>query len=349
MTLMMPTCILHSRSIDNSYDDDDDDSNIDTNESFTSNPNDDDDNSHTAILTEDDDRTTDQDATEVSPSMDDDTLLPDELLDDEVPADSLQAVIKRSIPSQRDSSAKNDINPEVSIANIIPTNPDNRPSTQRYSMRSMVTPHFAKGFNMAIACTQMTAKEGLKRFGKDAEEALMREWKQLDLLEVYYGVFAASLTAQERSRALRLVQLIKLKKNGILRGRTCADGRKQRSYILAEDATSPTVSNEALLLTCVTDAKEGRRVVTADVPGAFLHADIGDDVVHVIVEGEQLKILLKSNPSYSRYVHKDPRTGKDRLYLRLEESIVRHTESRATVLRRSNQTSKEIWFRSKSI
>jgi Reverse transcriptase (RNA-dependent DNA polymerase). len=118
-----------------------------------------------------------------------------------------------------------------------------------------------------------------------------------------------------------LVQLIKLKKNGILRGRTCADGRKQRSYILAEDATSPTVSNEALLLTCVTDAKEGRRVVTADVPGAFLHADIGDDVVHVIVEGEQLKILLKSNPSYSRYVHKDPRTGKDRLYLRLKKAL----------------------------
>ena len=50
---------------------------------------------------------------------------------------------------------------------------------------------------MAIACTQMTAREGLKRFGKDAEEALMQEWKQLDKLEVYYGVFASSLTPVE--------------------------------------------------------------------------------------------------------------------------------------------------------
>ena len=61
-------------------------------------------------------------------------------------------------------------------------------------------------------------------------------------------------------------------------------------------------------------------MVTADVPGAFLHAQI-DDVVHVIVEGEQLSILLKSNPTYAQYVMKDPQTGKDRLFLRLNKAL----------------------------
>lgn len=168
----------------------------------------------------------------------------------------------------------------------------------------------------------MSARQGLKHFGKDAEEALMREWLQLDKLEVYYRVFAASLTPLKCIRALRLVQLIKLEKNGKLKGRTCANERLQRAYIsAADDTSSPTVSNEeALLLTCVNGARERRKVVTADVPGAFLHAKI-EDIMQVIVKGKQLVILLKTNPSYAKYITKDPCTGKDRLYLRLNKAL----------------------------
>jgi hypothetical protein len=73
-------------------------------------------------------------------------------------------------------------------------------------------------------------------------------------------------------------------------------------------------------MTCVIDARERRCVVTADVPGAFLHADM-DDIVHVIVEGEQLELLIKSNPAYRMFVHTDPRTGKERAYLRLNKAL----------------------------
>jgi hypothetical protein len=55
----------------------------------------------------------------------------------------------------------------------------------------------------------MSACEGLKHFRKDAKEALMWEWLQLDKLDVYYGVFEAFLTPIEHRRALCLVQLIK--------------------------------------------------------------------------------------------------------------------------------------------
>lgn len=73
---------------------------------------------------------------------------------------------------------------------------------------------------------------------------------------------------------------LKKKRSGRIKGRGCADGRKQRAYTNKEDASSPTVAIEALMLSCVIDAKEGRDVATVDIPGAFMQADM-DDLVHM--------------------------------------------------------------------
>jgi hypothetical protein len=43
-----------------------------------------------------------------------------------------------------------------------------------------------------------------------------------------------------------------------------------------EDASSPTVATESVMLTSVNDALEGRDVATVDLPGAFLQADMED-------------------------------------------------------------------------
>jgi hypothetical protein len=49
-----------------------------------------------------------------------------------------------------------------------------------------------------------------------------------------------------------------------------AGGNKQRDYISKEDASSPTVATEAVLLSCIIDAKEGRDVAVIDIPNAFI-------------------------------------------------------------------------------
>ena len=49
-----------------------------------------------------------------------------------------------------------------------------------------------------------------------------------------------------------------------------AGGNKQRGYILKEDASSPTVSNAAVMLTCVIDADENRDFAIVDIPNAFV-------------------------------------------------------------------------------
>jgi hypothetical protein len=49
-----------------------------------------------------------------------------------------------------------------------------------------------------------------------------------------------------------------------------AGGNKQRDYISKEDASSPTIATEAVLLSCIIDAEEGRDVTVIDIPNAFI-------------------------------------------------------------------------------
>jgi hypothetical protein len=50
------------------------------------------------------------------------------------------------------------------------------------------------------------------------------------------------------------------KQDGNIKGRTVAGGNKQQDYISKEDASSPTVATESVLLSCIIDAEEERDV-----------------------------------------------------------------------------------------
>ena len=52
----------------------------------------------------------------------------------------------------------------------------------------------------------------------------------------------------------------------IIKGRRCADGRKQRDWIYKEDMSLPTISTKGLVLSCMIDAMESREVETAYIP-----------------------------------------------------------------------------------
>ena len=166
---------------------------------------------------------------------------------------------------------------------------------------------------------QISAKEGLNRFGERAANVLKAEWIQLDRLDVVQGVYYLTLTKLQRQQALRLVQLIKLKRCGKVKGRICADGRKQRAYIPKEDAKFPTVSDEGLILSFVTDGHERHRVMTADVSGAFLHSNVVGDVF-VVVDGVLAGMLIRSNRKYEEFVH-ITQDGRRVVYLKLKKGL----------------------------
>jgi hypothetical protein len=119
-------------------------------------------------------------------------------------------------------------------------------------------------------------KKGLKLYGDRGENAIKEELQQLHDGKMMEPVAFDSLSYAEKKRALEYLMFLKEKRTGKIKGRGCADGRKQRLYTAKEDASSPYVLIESIMLTSVIDALEGRHVVAADIPGAFMQADMDD-------------------------------------------------------------------------
>ena len=175
---------------------------------------------------------------------------------------------------------------------------------------------------MCMITEQMNIKQGLKTFGKTGAEAVVAEMQQLHSREVIMPVKSESLTRDQRRNALRYLMFLKQKRCGKVKARGCADGRKQRVYKTKDETSAPTVHTESLFLSSVIDAKEGRQVVTCDIPGAFMHADM-DELLHLKLEGPLAELLTKVDPKlYSPYITKE--RGNKVLY------VVRRTSSRTS-------------------
>jgi hypothetical protein len=127
------------------------------------------------------------------------------------------------------------------------------------------------------------------------------------------------LSKEDKRKTLNYLMFLKEKRTGIIKGRGCVDGRKQRSLITKENASSPTVSLESLLLTCVIDAMERKYVATTDIPGVFMHVDM-DELVHIRFEGTLAEFLVRINPSlYRKYVFIE--RGSSVLYAKLAKAL----------------------------
>jgi hypothetical protein len=76
------------------------------------------------------------------------------------------------------------------------------------------------------------------------------------------------------------------------------DDDDQRAYILRVEATSPTVSSEAIITAGVIDAKQRRDVMTLDIQNAFLQTKIALDGDKIImkIRGQLIDILLEICP-----------------------------------------------------
>ena len=82
--------------------------------------------------------------------------------------------------------------------------------------------------DMSFVTAQMTAKAGLKYFGQDRADAIIVELEQLLYRKVMDGCKAGGLTREQKKAALKYRMFLKQKRCGKIKGRGCADGRKQR-------------------------------------------------------------------------------------------------------------------------
>jgi Reverse transcriptase (RNA-dependent DNA polymerase) len=167
--------------------------------------------------------------------------------------------------------------------------------------------------------TQYSVKKGLKEFGTAGEKAIIDEMRQLEIRGVIEPKNIDMLTDIEKHRSLQYLMFLKKKRCGRIKGRGCADGRKQRMYKSKEETSSPTVAIESLMLSCAIDAKEKRHVITADIPGAFMQADM-DETVHMKIEGPLARLLIEVNKTkYEKYLKII--NGREIIYVQLKKAL----------------------------
>ena len=147
--------------------------------------------------------------------------------------------------------------------------------------------------------TQYIIEQGLKVFGKKGKAAVRKELQQFCDRRVVEPKKPQDLSYEQRRRSLAYPMFLKLKSDEVtIKDRGCADERKQRDWLSKEDMSSPTVSNEGLMLSCMIDVMEGREEATTDIPGAFLHTDYEKVDIHIKLEGAMVTLLEDIDPEY---------------------------------------------------
>ena len=112
------------------------------------------------------------------------------------------------------------------------------------------------------------------------------------------GVNRSDMSREEIKCALQYLMFLKEKRLGKIKGCRCADGQKQRLYKGKDQTSSPTVFIESLFLSSVIDGHEHRKVMTLDIPGAFMQTNI-DETIHIRLDGLLVDYLLRWSPHIS--------------------------------------------------
>ena len=191
---------------------------------------------------------------------------------------------------------------DVPIADL----PDRRGSNVCHQMFNV-----GIGYDKALGVmfTQMSAQKGIKLFGERALAAMFKELKQLSDgvvpgKPVIQPIAFEDLTEKDKKEALEAVNLIAEKRCGKIKGRTCANGSRQRRFLRSDESyASPTASLEAIMTTLMIDAYEYRDVAVVDVPGAYLHAAFPEDKKVVLkLSGVFVDIMCGVNPEYTQHI-----------------------------------------------
>ena len=176
---------------------------------------------------------------------------------------------------------------------------------------------------MAYTLTQMSMNRGLKMWKTRAVDAIALEMGQLHHRDTFEPKHWSELTDEQKSQVLESHLFLKEKHDKTIKGRMVAGGNKQRGFIDAEDAASPTAALESVLLTAAIDAKEERDVGVLDIPNAFVQTRLEDEKDKAIIRlrGPLADALVQLDPDlYGPYVTKDKK-GHSVLYAQIKNAL----------------------------
>ena len=180
-------------------------------------------------------------------------------------------------------------------------------------------------FTTGLVFAQMSAKKGIAKYGKAAEEKIIAEFAQLIEYGTFHGRQKSELTEEEIKGAGDMINLIEEKTNRghtddnwVLKGRSVFNGTVQKGLYPKEETASPTISKDSFFISCIIDAIEGRKKGIFDVKGAYLHAEHRDEVI-MRIRGREVDLLCELDPSFKEFVVEIK--GKKVLYVQLDKAL----------------------------
>ena len=196
---------------------------------------------------------------------------------------------------------------------------------------------------------QYILQKGLKKFGDLGSKAATKEMDQLHQRSCFTPISIAALTPQERKKAMEALMFLTEKRCGTIKGRMVYNGKPTREWLSREDSASPTASLESILLTAVIDAKEGRDVMTADVPNAFIQTEMpevedGEERVIMKITGVLVDMLLQLAPEvYGKFVVFEK--GQKVLYVQVLRAIYGMLQAGLLYYQKFRKDLEEIGFK----
>ena len=152
------------------------------------------------------------------------------------------------------------------------------------------------------------------------------------------------LMTDQRKEILNIMTFIIEKRDGVVKARSVAVGSKQRLWMNKEETASPTVSLEAILLTCVMDAFENCEVAVVDIPNAFIQTLHEGKPVFIKIKGKLASILCKCAPHiYEPFVTQEK--GQPTLYVKVLKAIYGLLESALLFYKKLRKDITKIGFK----
>lgn len=156
-------------------------------------------------------------------------------------------------------------------------------------------------------CLHISAKKGLRMFGKAASDAMFKEIKQLlHEKEAMHPVDGKKLSKRQLKKKIRSLMFLKPKFDAMgrfekIKARLVANG-SQQDRKLFEDLSSPTAAMSSIFMVLAIAATERRRKATVDVTGAYLNAEMTGEMVVMELDAVVARIVLLAAPDAKQYM-----------------------------------------------
>jgi hypothetical protein len=200
------------------------------------------------------------------------------------------------------------------IAGVHPNPDEDRWYTPQMAMviaRIMTDMNSKATMQGASFAQQYIVQRGLKKFGESGALAATKEMDQLHRRNCFTPIDVATMTDEERRKSVDALMFLGQKRDKSIKGRMVYNGKPTREWLSRDDSTSPTAALESIMLTAIVDAKEGRDVMSCDIPNAFIQSElpevaVGDERVIMKITGVLVNLLVNLSPEvYGPYVVSD--------------------------------------------